>query len=67
MRVLIQDVQSKKYFNEREWVKDAREGANFVSHRLAYSVARHSGVAEFNIVLYSPIGGYLFSVDHGRN
>jgi len=67
MRVLIQDAQSKKYFSERAWVKDAREGVNFVSHRLAYRAARQTGVSEFSIVLYSPIGGYLFSVDQGKN
>ena len=67
MRVLIQDARSKEYFCEREWVKDARKAANFVSHRLAYDVARHTSVAEFNIVLFSPVAGYLFNVDHGRN
>jgi hypothetical protein len=67
MRVLIQDGRSKKYFNERDWVEDVREGANFVSHRLAYTIARQTSVAEFNIVLYSPVGKYSFNIDHGKN
>jgi hypothetical protein len=67
MRVLIQDVKSKKYFSEHTWVNDAREAANFVSHRLAYTFARQAGIGEFDIMLYSPVGGYLFRVDHGKN
>jgi hypothetical protein len=67
MRVLIQDVRSKKFFAEREWVSEAREATNFVSHRLAYNRARQTSVPEFNIILFSIVGEYLFRVDHGKN
>ena len=68
MKVLIQDGRSKKYLTAvGGWVNDAREGENFVSHRHAYEVARHTATDEFNIVLYSALGGYAFPVDQGRN
>ncbi len=68
MKVLIQDGQSKKYFTTTgEWVKEPRQGDDFESHRKAFAIARQSKIAEFNIMLYSAIGRYLFRVDHGTN
>jgi hypothetical protein len=68
MRVLIQDERSKKYFTPcGDWAKDAQEAEDFESHRRAYTVARASDIAEFNIILYSPLAGLLCSVDQGKN
>jgi hypothetical protein len=67
MKVLIQDSQSKRYLTASgEWVKDAHQGEDFESHRRAFVVAQQARIAEFNIMLYSAIGRYLFRVDHGQ-
>jgi hypothetical protein len=68
MRVLIQDGRNKKYFAAGgQWVKEVERGEDFESHSKAVASARKSKVAEFNIMLYSGIGRYLFCVDHGKN
>jgi hypothetical protein len=68
MKVLIQDRQSKKFFAAvGEWVHDAREACDFESYRHAYDAAREAAVSEFNIMLFSTLGGYLFSIDQGKN
>jgi hypothetical protein len=67
MKVLIQDGQNKKFFNaDRGWVNDAQQGDDFESHRRAYDMAQQTSVGEFNIVLYSPIARYAFSIDQGK-
>jgi hypothetical protein len=68
MKVLIQDRQSKKFFAAvGGWVQDAREASDFESYRHAYDAAREAAVTEFNIMLFSSVGGYLFGVDQGKN
>jgi len=68
MKVLIQDDRSKKYFTAAgEWVDEAREAVDFESHRNAWAAAREARIGEFNIMLYSAIGRYLFRVDHGTS
>lgn len=67
MKVLIQDGRNKKYFSSiRGWVNEAGEGDDFESHGRAYAMAQQTSVEEFNIVLFSPVGRYAFSVDHGK-
>jgi len=68
VKVLIQDSQSKRYLTASgEWVKDAHQGDDFESHRRAFAIAQQAKIAEFNIMLYSAIGHYLFRVDHGTS
>jgi hypothetical protein len=67
MKVLIQDRESKKFFTAvGDWVNDAREAGDFGSYRQAYDVAREAAGSGFNIMLFSTLGGYLFSIDQGK-
>ncbi len=67
MKILIEDVESLKYFTgEGLWAKKVSEAQCFPGASLAMQAAKQAPIGKFNIVAFISENNQLINLNHGH-